>query len=100
MQRKTQQEKEDLLQLWSESGKSQAAFARSHAIKPNTFYNWMQNYRNQNPKQEKKQNKFIEMLPESPSETNKSTVIRYPNGIEIELSGFVNFQELKSLFHL
>ena len=98
MQRKTRQEKEQLIQAWKQSGKKQTEFAKSHGIKTRTFYKWIQIFREQKSKNDKNQeNKFVEITPQAQLEELKTTIIRYPNGVEIEFFGEVNFQDLRTL---
>lgn len=80
-----------LVEQWRESGVSRKSFAESHKIGYHTFLYWANKFKQEGTSGENQG--FIELS----SVPMTAIVIRYPNGVEINLPGNVPLAYIKSL---
>jgi len=100
--RKTKEEMYALIELWQKSGLGQAEFSRQQKVNSKTFYRWLFKYRTE---KRNKANDFVQIITKKPQQKNPKNknlpiLIRYPNGVEVEICPKTEITKLKILISL
>ena len=76
------EQKQQIVEAYFQSGKSQTVFAPDYGIKANTLSNWVKKYREEN---ESSEVRFVEL--KSTVVTQRQPIRISKNGIQVELPG-------------
>lgn len=85
----------NLVEKYEQSGKSKKTFCAEEGIKSVTFYYWCKKYR-EHQKEEKEPQGFIALT----TKEDKNIILRYRNGVELELPVDVSMKQLSDLIQL
>lgn len=87
-----------LVKSWLESGQSKTGFCEAHRVNIHTFTYWLHRYREDEAKTEGPA--FVRLDKPSPSNLERPYIIRYPNGMELQINTLLPVSELSKLIHL
>ena len=79
-----------LVEQWQQSGKTQKDFAAENEIALSKLHYWIKKKRQQQPEG------FLELT----SPCTSPVIIRYPNGVELQLSTLLTVNQLRDIIFL
>ena len=85
-----------LIKKWEVSGLSKKAFCRNHGIARSIFFYWINKWKNT---KEAASDGFVEITPGKADIFQAQYRLRYPNGVQLEVSG-IGLSQLAALVNL
>jgi transposase-like protein len=85
-----------LIKEWEVSGLSKKAFCRNHGIAPSKFFYWINKWKNT---KEEAPDGFVKLSPDKADFFQSQYRLRYPNGVQLEVSG-IGLGQLSALINL
>lgn len=86
----------ELIKEWEISGLSKKAFCRNHGIARSNFFYWIKKWKNS---KSETPDGFVDITPGKADVYHAQYRLRYPNGVQLEVSG-IGLSQLAALVNL
>jgi transposase-like protein len=99
MQKEIIQHRRAVVEQWLHSGKTQIDFAKEHQMPINRLRYWIRHQRDIELGKDckRQQGSFVQINSDAATTHNQEIIIRYPNGVELRLSGQTQVSVLQNL---